>query len=270
MLGVRFAVSISHNRLFGTRSLGLRRMMASSRVSCSTSDMESPNPSRRARRRLPAVRGVVGIVRRSYHRGAGRRIRAFWGVQPIRCAPTMGRQTGTPVGSARAMGRQGGPKGSAHSLRRFGGAMPQMRIAAAHIGKEGGSEPPVWRRISYSNLLRKCPRSWSESCARAQVRLLSRYRWKGQIFQLEGRQALMAHSWRTLLDNNTSKCPAIHCFLHVQPTTYAPNRLVEVVFHANCGGMLLLAFSSWLFASSFPRRPLRPRRFWVSARSAPR
>ena len=62
MLGVRFAVSISHNRLFGTRSLGLRRKVASSRVRRSTSDMESPKLSRRARRRLPAVRGVVGIV----------------------------------------------------------------------------------------------------------------------------------------------------------------------------------------------------------------
>jgi hypothetical protein len=77
MLGVRFAVSISHNRLFGTRSLGLCRTAASSRVGRSTSDMESPTLSRRARRRLPAVRGVVGIVRRSYHRGASRRIRAL-------------------------------------------------------------------------------------------------------------------------------------------------------------------------------------------------
>jgi hypothetical protein len=45
----------------------------------STSDMESPKLSRRARRRLPAVWAAVGIVRRSYHRGAGRRIRAFGG-----------------------------------------------------------------------------------------------------------------------------------------------------------------------------------------------
>ncbi len=62
MLRVRFAASISHNRLFGTRSFELRRTAASSRVNPLTSDRESPKLLRSARRCLPDVRAFVGIV----------------------------------------------------------------------------------------------------------------------------------------------------------------------------------------------------------------
>jgi hypothetical protein len=74
MLGMRPFVSISDSLPFGTRSLPSCRVRASSRVRRSTSDMDSPKLLRRARRRLPAVWGVVGIVGRSYHRGRWRGI----------------------------------------------------------------------------------------------------------------------------------------------------------------------------------------------------
>jgi len=90
MPGVRFAVSISHNRLFGTRSLGLCRTAASSRVSRSTSDMESPKLSRRARRRLPAVWVAVGIVRRKLPQRRRSSYPSIWGTRSRSDAPPDG------------------------------------------------------------------------------------------------------------------------------------------------------------------------------------
>jgi len=69
-------------------------------------------------------------------------------------APHEGRQAGhsgvtrlSPVRLARAMGRQGGQKGCARSLKRFGGANPSIPVRSTQMGDWGGRGGGAWSAV---------------------------------------------------------------------------------------------------------------------------
>jgi hypothetical protein len=142
---------------FGTRSLGLCRNVASSRVSRSTSDMESSKLSRSARRRLPAVRGVVGIVGRNYHRRSRTIRRTFQKSAPV--LALVGRRNVQRFRTARKVtGSFGGFQNVTNSTEGPAGGLvgavsAQMVHNKAHVKRRMPRNSPESERLAPSHVV---------------------------------------------------------------------------------------------------------------------